>query len=536
MRSPWLEVSAPPSFFLLSPHEEPALFFTYLWRELRRRARQATFIAVGLALGIGLVITVTAASAGVKNAQSTVLHSLYGVGTDITVTTTPKAGSGGAQSFGFGFRTGTGSRPAAGTKIDTESLRSTSLGTIASTSLTKISSIKDVAAAAGGLVLTDTKITGTIPAINSSGGTGTGTGGGSGGGSGGGGEGGGGGGQSFRSSFTPTTFTVDGVDIANGELGPLSTGKLSAGTTFTTTDTTAHVALVDSDYATSNKLKVGSAVTIDKTSFKVIGIVTAPSGDTPPDYYIPLTVAQTLAAMKNDVNEVYVAATSGQDITTVASTISKAVPGSTVTDQNSLASEVTGSLASASSLANNLGKWLAIAVLVAAFLLASLLTMSAVSRRIREFGTLKALGWKSRRVIGQVMGESIAIGIIGGILGVGLGFAGAAAVGHFTSPLSASLSTSTTGSATPGGARSFGGGGGGGGGGFGGGGGGGFTGGFGRAAADASSVAVHLTAPVTLTAVVLAVVLAILGGLIAGSFGGWRAARLRPADALSKVA
>ena len=516
------------------------MFFTYLWRELRRRARQATFIAVGLALGIGLVITVTAASAGVKDAQSTVLHSLYGVGTDITVTTSPKAGSGGAQSFGFGFRTGTTNRPAAGTKIDTESLRSTGLGTITTASVTKIAAIKNVAAAAGGLELTDTKITGTIPAINSSG-----TGGSSGGGGGfGGGEGGGsggGGGQSFRSSFTPTTFTVDGVDIANGELGPLSTGKLSSGATFTAADTAAHVALVDSDYATSNKVTVGSAVTIDKTSFKVIGIVTAPSGDTPPDYYIPLTVAQTLAAMKNDVNEVYIAATSGQDITTVASAVAVAVPGSTVTDQNSLASEVTGSLASASSLANNLGKWLAIAVLVAAFLLASLLTMSAVSRRIREFGTLKALGWTSRRVIGQVMGESIAIGIVGGIIGVALGFAGAAAVGHFTSPLSASLASSTTGSATPGGARSFGGGGfgggGTGGGGTGGGGTGGFTGGFGRAASDAaSSVAVHLTAPVTVTAVVLAVVLAILGGLIAGGFGGWRAARLRPADALSKVA
>ena len=52
----------------------------------------------------------------------------------------------------------------------------------------------------------------------------------------------------------------------------------------------------------------------------------------------------------------------------------------------------------------------------------------------------------------------------------------------------------------------------------------------------ASTVSVHLTAPVTLTAVLAAVVLAILGGLIAGSFGGWRAARLRPAAALSKIA
>jgi ABC-type antimicrobial peptide transport system permease subunit len=514
------------------------MFFTYLWRELRRRVRQAIFIAVGLALGIGLVITVTAAAAGVKNAQAGVLHSLYGVGTDITVTKAPTAGAGGGgQSFGFGFKTGTSSKPAAGTKIDTESLRSTSLGTISSTSVTTIASTKDVAAAAGGLELSDTKISGTIPAINSSGGGG----GGGGFGGGGGGSTSGSGSQSFHSTLTQSSFTVDGVDIANGELGPLSTGKLSSGATFTSADTTAHLALVDSNYATSNKVKVGDKVTIDKTSFTVIGIVTAPSGDTPPDYYIPLTVAQTLASMKNDVNEIYVTATNGQDITSVASAITKAVPGTTVTDQDSLASQVTGSISSAASLANNLGKWLAIAVLIAAFLLASLLTMSAVSRRIREFGTLKALGWRSRRVVGQVLGESIAIGIVGGIVGVGLGFLGAALVNHFSGSLSASLG-STTGTATPGGAQRFGGAGGAGG--FGGAGGGGtgtggtnpFRGGFTNAAHSASTVAVHLSAPVTITAIVLAVGLAVLGGLIAGGFGGWRAARLRPAAALSKVA
>ena len=67
------------------------MFGIYLRRELRRRARQSSIIAIGLALGIGLVITVTALSAGVKNAQSTVLHSLYGLDTDITVSQTPTA-------------------------------------------------------------------------------------------------------------------------------------------------------------------------------------------------------------------------------------------------------------------------------------------------------------------------------------------------------------------------------------------------------------------------------------------------------------
>jgi len=523
------------------------MFFTYLWRELRRRARQAIFIAIGLALGIGLVITVTAAAAGVKNAQASVLHSLYGVGTDITVTKAPSTSSTGAGGFGFSFKqsVGTKTRPKAGSTINDNTLTSDfTLSSIGAADVTSISKLDNVAAAAGGLTLTDRTVTGTVPSFNEgSAGGGGGFGGGGGGSTGGGFTGGG------TSSFKTNSFVVSGVDLANGELGPLSTGTISSGRTFTSADAAKDVALVDSSYATTNKLKVGSTIDIGNskaaaTKFTVVGIVTEPAGDDSTNVYIPLTVAQSLSGLKNDVNTIYVSATSGSDITSVANAITKSVPGVTITDQDTLASQVTGSISSASSLANNLGKWLAIAVLIAAFLLASLLTMSAVSRRIREFGTLKALGWKSRRVVFQVMGESIAIGIVGGAVGVGLGFLGAAAVGHFAHPLTASLG-SATGSATPGGARAFTGSGGfpgggtGGYGGYGGAGrtGGGFTGGFTHAAANAvPTVTEHLTAPVTLEAVLAAVILAVLGGLIAGSFGGWRAARLRPAAALSKVA
>jgi putative ABC transport system permease protein len=118
------------------------MFFTYLRRELRRRMRQAVFIALGLALGVGLVITVTAASAGVKNAQGTVLHALYGVGTDVTVTKTPKAGSFTPGSFGFGFQTGTRQRPAAGTKINTSTLSAgPTLASISESSVSTVSGL-----------------------------------------------------------------------------------------------------------------------------------------------------------------------------------------------------------------------------------------------------------------------------------------------------------------------------------------------------------------------------------------------------------
>ena len=487
------------------------MFLTYLRRELRRRIRQASLIAVGLALGIGLVITVTALSAGVKDAQGEVLHSLYGVGTDITVTKAPAAGAGGPAAFGFRGQTGTRTRPAAGTSIDVDTLSSRASGTIAAAKVTTIAHLRNVAAVAGDLNLTDTKITGKIPAINSASGSGGGFGGG------------GGGGGGFSGSITPSSFTVSGVDLSQGALGPLSSSKLTSGRTFAAADASADVAVVDSDYATQNKLTVGSTVTVAKTSFKVVGIVSTPAGSDSSDVYIPLARAQALASpgLTGKVNTIYVAADSAADISGVSKEISAAMPKATVTTQSNLASEVTGSLASTSSLANNLGRWLAIAVLVAAFLLASLLTMAAVSRRVREFGTLKALGWRSRRVIGQVMGEAVVIGIVGGIVGIGLGFLGADLVSTFSKPLKASIGQ-TTGSATPGGARGFAGGGSGAPGGF-------------RSATAVHSVTVHLAAQVTIGAIVAAVVLALAGGLIAGSFGGWRAARLRPAAALARV-
>ena len=524
------------------------MFFTYLRRELRGRMRQAVFIALGLALGIGLVITVTAAAAGVKNAQGTVLKALYGVGTDVTVTKAPVAGSFTPGSFGFGFRTGTTKRPAAGTKINTSTLGgSATLASISASSVTAVADLHNVAAAAGGLTLNDRTLSGTVPAINFNNGGGGFGGGGSGGGGGGGGGSTGSGFQNFRAAFSTNSFGVDGVDLTAGELGPLSSGKLSSGRTFTTADASSDVAMIDSNYATQNKLKVGSTIAIGDssgttTNFKVIGIVSEPAGDNPSDVYIPLAVAQKLANMKNDVNTIYVAASSSSAITTVSDEISKALPSDTVTNSSDLASEVTGSLSNASSLANNLGKWLAIAVLVAAFLLASLLTMAAVSRRVREFGTLKALGWKSHRIVGQVMGEAVAMGIIGGAIGVGVGLAGAELVTKLSPKLTAVVGQ-TTGSATPGGARQFGGFGGtgtgtgafGGAGGSGGGGGG-FADTFRNANAASHTVAVHLAASVSSNVILLAVVLAVAGGIIAGTFGGWWAARLRPADALSKVA
>jgi putative ABC transport system permease protein len=472
-------------------------FVTYLRRELRRRMRQAIFIALGLALGVGLVVTVNAASAGVKKAQADVLSSLYGVGTDVTVTGAspgpPKAGSppknaqtfqlgpGGAQTCSNGK-----CHNAAGETID--NLGSQYEGINAS-ELAAVAKLHDVAAAAGGLTLTDNQIT--IPKNF---------------------------GQPGGSFPQPKGFSVDGVDIGHSSLGPLSAGTIKSGHSFTSAEGNSDVAVVDSGYATANSLKVGSTITISKTKFTVIGIVTQPQSGSPPDVYIPLERAQALGtsaggSLKNRVNTIYVSAVSAADIPAVQQEIKKLLPSATVTTASSLANEVTGSLSSTAKLANDLGKWLSILVLIAAFAVASLLTIAAVSRRVREFGTLKALGWRSRRIVSQVLGESVAMGIIGGAVGVGLGFAGAALITRIAPKLSATYATATgqrVATAGPNGSQSF-------------------------TPTANHTVSVPMHASVTVSVIVLAVVLAVAGGLLAGTFGSWRIGRLRPAAALARV-
>ncbi len=49
------------------------------------------------------------------------------------------------------------------------------------------------------------------------------------------------------------------------------------------------------------------------------------------------------------------------------------------------------------------------------------------------------------------------------------------------------------------------------------------------------SVPVHFSAPISPSIIALAVALGIFGTLLAGALGTWRAARLSPATALSRV-
>ena len=463
------------------------LLFTYMRRELRHRLRQTIFVAVGLAVGIGLVLTVAATSAGVRDAQGKVLASLYGLGTDITVSKTPSSS---------GQQTGT-TPPVTTPKNPDEALDvliSGNPATFDPSAASQIAKLNDVTAATAELALQDLK----APAQTGAGG-------------------------SLQIS-EPSISNVDGVDPGHTNVGTLGQATLVSGRGLRAGDANADVAVVDAAYAKQNKIKVGSTVTVAKTSFKVVGIEQQASGASE-QVFIPIARAQALAGLKNQAGTMYVAAASSADVNRVAKEIAAALPWATITTSASLADEVTGSLENTSKLADDLGRWVAIAALAAAFALAVLLTLAAVARRVREFGTLKALGWHTRRIVAQVLGESIVVGAVGGALGVGLGYGGAALVSAIAPTLSAALPTGSNGAGPGGqavaaGAVS--------------------AGGVGASSTlsspPAAGVTVHFGAHIALDIVLLALLLGVAGGVLAGGFGGWRAARLRPAAAFRRVA
>ncbi|GAA3651755.1 ABC transporter permease [Microbacterium marinilacus] len=495
------------------------MYWTYLRRELAGRKKQTIIVASGLAIAIALVIIVNALAAGVRDAQSTALASVYGVGTDLTVTgAQAEPGEGGGRpSFEFGEDGGTtnddGSTSLSQSRLSTDMMR----GTLDAATLDTVTAIDGVAQASGALSLTNTTFDGELPQMSGTeGAEGQMPEGGPAGGAGGeGGEGGGfGGGQ-----FDVDSFTVLGIEPADATagVGPLSSVELVDGRLLEAGDAGTDVAVLDETYATSSDLAVGDTIDVGGTEVEVVGIVASSSSeaDTAANVYIPLDVAQDISGAGDVVSTVYVQASSSDAISSVQSALEEALPDTTVSSQSDLASSVSGSLSSASSLITSLGTWLSIIVLAVAVALAVLFTISGVSRRTREFGTLKAIGWSNGRVIGQVAGESVVQGVIGGVIGLAIGLAGVIAINVIQPTISTTSGGDSAQGGMPGGA-------------------GGPGGGFGQVAQAATDIT--LTAPVSVTVILAAVGLAIAGGLVAGAFGGWRAARLSPAEALRSVA
>ena len=260
-----------------------------------------------------------------------------------------------------------------------------------------------------------------------------------------------------------------------------------------------------SDLREPEALKVGSKLDLNGTTFTVVGLVHPPLGGQSADVYIPLAQLQKLSGQKNLANVVLVRADDGDSVAAVQHEIETAVPERRGREREAgrrpdqrLARRRLEPVAPPRRRARDPRRR------SRAFLLAALLTLASVGKRVREIGTLKALGWTQRLgACGRSSASRLAQGILGGCAGVVLGIGVAAtAIGAFGPTLTA---TSTTGGRERLRRRA------------------------GRPHRHRRDLA-HSAARIPI--LLVGFVLAVVGGLLAGAAGAFRAARLRPADAL----
>jgi putative ABC transport system permease protein len=556
----------------------------YLRAELLRRKGRTIVTLLGLALGVGLVITISSLSNGLDDAQKTTLDPLAGIGTDLTVTRVAQQDQGGGGGPGGGGRdlveanssviTDLSKLGKAGTQFVHDFFLPGTQLTFAQSQAKQIAALDGVSAVSAGLTLQAVHQEGKVPKIVARIQTGgdrinvnrsitpptqaemtkiqacltklRGQNGGSGGGNGtrqGGGLqqpglGGSGGGSSFapgdRAEFakclparlrrfrgTITTpretlqqvlnppqtniksrsYTIGGVQTNDSAMGLVTGAQVTKGRFLRA----GREALLSATYASRQKLEVGSKLDLNGTKFTVVGLVSPPLGGQTADVYVPLGQLQKLSGLNGLVNVVLVRAKDSSSVTATQKLIETQYSQAQVASSKQVADKISGSLVDAANLAHNLGLMLSIVAAAAAFLLAALLALTSIGKRVRELGTLKALGWSQRKVVRQVAAESLAQGVLGGILGVVFGLLAAGAIGVLGPTLTAS---STTGGGSIFGVEQI---------------------------AQTTSQGVSLAAPVSVTILLLGFALSLCGGLLAGTAAALRAARLRPADALRTV-
>ena len=237
------------------------------------------------------------------------------------------------------------------------------------------------------------------------------------------------------------------MDLANTSLGPLSAARLTAGSALTAADAHANDVLVNSSYATAHKLSVGKKLAIGGTSFTITGIASVPQSGNPPDAYIPLAKAQSIgqasasARLSGQVNSIYVSAASATDIPAVQAGRVTCCrrhghrPGQPGRRGDRIAGQRVQPGRQPGPLAVGRG----------------------ARRRVRRGqradhgggippgqGVRHPEGARlaSRRVVGQVMGESFVIGVGGAVLGVALGYGGTALIDALAPKLTATVGAS----------------------------------------------------------------------------------------------
>ncbi len=177
------------------------------------------------------------------------------------------------------------------------------------------------------------------------------------------------------------------------------------------------------------KKKVGDTVTLNGNKYTITGIFETGNKELDSTGVLPLKKLQIMDENDGKVHFIYVKINNGADLKTVTKAVENNYPGELTTiasiedfqqANNSLNMVETASMAIS-----------LLAIIIGGIGIINTMIMS-VFERTREIGVLKAVGWKSRRILGMILGESVVLTLLAGIVGVILGVIGIEAIIKFS--------------------------------------------------------------------------------------------------------
>lgn len=309
---------------------------------------------------------------------------------------------------------------------------------------------------------------------------------------------------------TTVTGTTDPNSLATdgGEL-TLTSGEIIDG------NSSENIALIGSNLAEKNSLKVGSTFTAYGQTVTVKGIYKTGNDFADNGIVMPLATVQTLTEQTGSVLSASVTVDSSENVESTVQTLTSTLGDKA--DVTSAADRAANSLAPLESI-NSLTLVGVIGAATAGAVIILLSMIMIVRERRREIGVIKAIGGTNFKVITQFIVEAVTLTFMGAVVGIALGVATS---GPLTQALvsSSESSASTTrmergGGPSGGGMRMMGGP------------------GMGGAVAGVKTNVRNITGTLSPAVFVGAIGLTFLIALVGSAVPAWLIARVRPAEVL----
>ncbi|MGZ7109001.1 MAG: ABC transporter permease [Methanobacterium sp.] len=222
--------------------------------------------------------------------------------------------------------------------------------------------------------------------------------------------------QGGSSSGFGQGFTVSGID--SSKLYIVGIDGVN-GSVFSNGD--ANEIIIGKTAAQNLNKTVGDTITIFNQDFKITGVYETGNFITDAGAYVSLDKLQNLTNNEDKVSTIAVKINDNANATEVGKAI-----------ENSYKDEL-----STTSAADQMGRinqglsfidtatWAIslLAIVIGGVGVINTMIMS-VYERTREIGVLKAVGWRSRRILGMILGESIVLTLIAAIVGIVVGIIG----------------------------------------------------------------------------------------------------------------